>query len=310
MKNKTVLFATPSYEYLANKIYNQEYFEKGELEIKYFPDGERYQRIISDVKAREVVIISGTISDEETLTLYDLACAIAKYDAKKLTIVIPYYGYSTMERAVKEGEVVTAKTRARLLSSIPNAKDGNHFIMLDLHSEGIPFYFEGDATSKHLYTKNVIKKAAKDLAKELNYSDFILASTDAGRAKWVESLANDMGVGAAFVLKRRISGTDTQVTAINADVEAKLVIIYDDMIRTGGSLLNAVQAYKNAKASDIAVISTHGLFPNNAIKKLKDNGLIKKVIVTDTHPNALKYENEFLRVVSISDIVRNELIKK
>jgi len=304
---KILLFSTPEYKYLAQKVYDEQFFEYGEIEVKTFPDGERYQRIISDVKNRNVVIISGTISDKETLTLYDLACAIAKYDAKKLTIVIPYYGYSTMERAVKYGEVVTAKTRARLLSTIPNAKDGNHFIMIDLHSEGIPFYFEGDVTSKHLYAKKVIKKAALNLAKELNYNDFILASTDAGRAKWVESLANDMGVGGAFVLKRRISGTNTQVTAINADVEGKLVIIYDDMIRTGGSLIHAAQAYKNAGADKIAVISTHGLFPNDAVKRLKDSELFIKIIVTDTHPNALKYEGDFLKVVSVGELIRGEL---
>jgi ribose-phosphate pyrophosphokinase len=205
---------------------------------------------------------------------------------------------------------VTAKTRARLLSAIPSAKDGNHVIMIDLHSEGIPFYFEGDITTKHLYAKEFVKKAARDLAKELNYNDFILASTDAGRAKWVESLANDMDVGGAFVLKRRISGSDTQVTAINADVNGKLVIIYDDMIRTGGSLINAAQAYKDAGASDIAVISTHGLLPHGSIEKIQNSGLFKKVIVTNTHPNAVKLESDFLKVISIADIIRNELVLK
>ncbi len=307
--NKILLFSTPKYKYLADKIYNEQFFEYGEIEIKKFPDGERYQRIISEVKDRNVVIISGTISDEETLTLYDLACAIAKYDAKKLTIVVPYYGYSTMERAVKYGEVVTAKTRARLLSAIPNAKDGNHFIMVDLHSEGIPFYFEGDVTSKHLYAKKVIREAALNMAERHGYNDFILASTDAGRAKWVESLANDMGVGGAFVLKRRISGTNTQVTAINADVKGKFVIIYDDMIRTGGSLIHAAQAYKDAGAENIAVISTHGLFPDGAVKKLRDSGLFSEIIVTDTHPNALMYESEFLKTVSVSELIRSELME-
>ena len=307
MKNKTLLFSTPSYNYMADKVFDKTIFEKGELEIKYFPDGERYQRITSDVENRNVVIIAGTISDEEVLTLYDLASAIVKFDAKKLTIVIPYFGYSTMERAIKRGEIVTAKTRARLLSSIPNAKDGNHVIMIDLHSAGIPYYFEGDITTKHLYAKNVVKEAALNLAKELNYSDFILASTDAGRAKWVESLANDMEVSGAFVLKRRISGSNTQVTAINADVKAKLVIIYDDMIRTGGSLINAAQAYKDAGAKEIAVISTHGLLPDESINKIKNSGLFKKVIVTDSHPNAVKLESEFLNIVTVSDIIKREI---
>jgi len=309
MKNKPLLFSTPSYKYLADDIFDNNFLEYGKLEIKKFPDGERYQRILSNVKDRDVIIISGTISDEETLTLYDLACAIVKYDARKLTVIISYYGYSTMERAIKYGEVVTAKTRARLLSAIPNAKDGNHFIMIDLHSEGIPFYFEKDVTTKHLYAKKIIKDLAFELADELGYNEFILASTDAGRAKWVESLANDMGVNGAFVLKRRLSEKNTEITAINADVKGKFVIIYDDMIRTGSTLIKAAKAYKSPGAEEIAVISTHGLFPDNALENLEKTSLTKKIAVTNTHPNALKYESNFLKIKSISKILKEELLQ-
>jgi ribose-phosphate pyrophosphokinase len=91
----------------------------GKVEVKDFPDGERYQRIVSDISDKDVILVAGTISDQDTLELYDLACALVKYGARSLDLVIPYFGYSTMERSVKRGEVVTAKTRARLLSSIP-----------------------------------------------------------------------------------------------------------------------------------------------------------------------------------------------
>ncbi|MFN3491513.1 MAG: ribose-phosphate pyrophosphokinase, partial [Anaerolineales bacterium] len=91
------------------------------------------------------------------------------------------FAYATMERAVRPGEVVTAKTRAALLSAIPPACSGNRIVLLDLHSEGIPHYFEGELTAIHVYGKPIIRA----LARRLGGDDFVLACTDAGRAKWV-----------------------------------------------------------------------------------------------------------------------------
>lgn len=137
--------------------------------------------------------------------------------------------------------------------------------------------------------------------------DFVLASTDAGRAKWVESLANDMGVNAAFVFKRRISGRKTVITSISADVKGKKVVIYDDMIRSGGTLINAARAYKKAGATEISVVATHGLFIENAVQKLKDSTLFNGIAVTDSHPNALKIKDRFVRIKSIAGLVAENI---
>jgi len=300
-----LLFSTQSYLYLQEKLLTLGGFEKGEVEVKVFPDGERYQRILSDVEGRNVILLGGTPTDTDTLEVYDLASAISKYGAKELTVVVPYFGYSTMERAVKKGEVVTAKTRARLLSSIPKTGSKITFMLLDLHTEGLPHYFEGDVQSTHLYCKEVIMEICQEIAG----NDFILACTDAGRAKWVESLANDMNVNAAFVFKRRISGNETVVTGISADVVGKTVIIYDDMIRTGGSLINAAKSYKEAGASKIFAITTHGLFTNNALERIQQSGLFEGVYCTDTHPNTqLEVKNPFLIVKSVAQIIHPKII--
>jgi ribose-phosphate pyrophosphokinase len=293
---KKLLFATESYSYLKNKMLAISDFEDGHLEIKKFPDGERYMRIISE---RHVIILGGTVSDADTLEIYDLASSAVKYGAVSLTIIIPYFGYSTMERAVKYGEVVTAKTRATLFSSIPRTSLGNKVILVDLHTEGIPHYFESGIIPVHLYSKPIITEACR----ELYGDDFVLASTDAGRAKWVESLANDMHVNGAFVYKRRISGDETKVTGISADVKDKNVIIYDDMIRTGGSLVQAARSYKEAGAKDISVITTHGIFVGDGVKKLKDCRIISIVVCTDTHPNAEKVQSDFIKVKTVAELL-------
>src|SRR5260370_37760293 len=122
-----------------------------------------------------------------------------------------------MDRASEGGEAVTAKNRARIFSSIPAAKLGNQILLLDLHSEGIPHYFEGSLHPGHVYGKPVIHALAREIAGR----DFVLGSTDAGRAKWVESLSNELGVPAAFVDKRRRGPESTEVTAVSTKLSGE-----------------------------------------------------------------------------------------
>jgi ribose-phosphate pyrophosphokinase len=287
-----LVYSIASYDALADQLAAATGWERGAVERKRFPDGERYQRVASDPADREVVLVGGTPSDGDTLELYDLACGLVGGGAYRLRVVIPFFGYSTMERAVKGGEVVTAKTRARLLSSIPTASRGNLVFLLDLHVDAIAHYFEGGIRPVHVYGKSIITAAARRLAGD----DFVLACTDAGRAKWVESLANDVGVSAAFVYKRRTSGSSTHVTGVSAQVAGKKVIIYDDMIRTGGSLIQAAEAYRDAGAASIDAIATHGILPGDSADRIKASGLFGRLVVTDSHPRAVALRSEFVEV--------------
>ena len=296
--SRPLLFSISSYNYLKEKLGELTGYESGRVEVDQFPDGERYQRILSKVRQRDVIVIGGTIDDRSTLELYDLACGLVKNGARSLYMLIPYYGYATMERAIMSGEVVTGKTRARLLSSIPPASYGNKVVMLDLHSEGIPHYFEGGIVPVHLYGKELVLKIVREVVK----GPYVMACTDSGRAKWVESLANDLGVEAGFIFKRRVSGVDTSVSAISADVKGKHVVLYDDMIRTGGSLINAAKAYNDAGASGITAIATHGVFPEGAIARIEQSGLFTKIYCSDSHPRSTQTASNMLEVRTIAPI--------
>ena len=329
MAHPKLLFSTRSYAPLAADMLSLGGFVAGSLERKNFPDGEHYMRVLSPLAGRDVVIVGGTTSDSDTLELYDLACGVVDGGAHRLYLLIPYYGYSTMERAVKAGEVVTAKTRARLLSSIPLPGSGAQVVMLDLHVDSIAWYFEGNLRPTHLQGRPLLLDIIRAVAGGSGNSsgggggsaatesaaggegasppsptplDFVLASTDAGRAKIVESLANDLRVPPSFVFKRRLDSGKTEVTAVSAQVAGKHVIIYDDMIRTGGSLIGAAAAYKDAGAARISVVATHGVFAGGALEKLRGCGLIDVVAVTDSHPAARAAAGGFVRVSSVAGL--------
>jgi ribose-phosphate pyrophosphokinase len=299
-----LVFSTSPYDYLGEAIAKHGSWERGTVVRQTFPDGEHYLRFESDPSDRDVILVGGTVDDASTLELYDLACGLVSDGAYRLRLVIPFFGYSTMERSVRTGEIVTAKTRARMFSSIPMASRGTQVFLLDLHVASIAHYFEGGIRPIHVYGKSLVIAAAHRLAG----NDFVLASTDAGRAKWVESLAKDLAVDAAFVYKRRTSGSETEVTGVSANVAGKRVVIYDDMIRTGGSLIAAAQVYKDNGAVAIDAIATHGVFPADSLQRIHDTGLFGQVVTTDSHPRAVALVSNFLQVDSTAKLLTEHLI--
>jgi len=310
---KKLIFTTKAYEGHLNDLMcldlASSLFERGNIKRKDFADGEHYCQFdvsTTPITNRDVVIIGGTYTDEATMDIYDMACTLGDLGAHRLFIVMPYFGYSTMERAVKDGEIVKAKNRARLFSSIPIPGSGAKVILFDLHAECIANYFEGNMKAEHVQGDEMLIMMITTLVET---TDYVLASTDAGRAKKVELLANKLHVQPSFVFKRRLDSGSTEVTATSAGVDGKHVIIYDDMIRTGGSLINAAKAYKDAGATRISVVSTHGVFALDAVQKLKDCGLIDVVYVTDSHPNALANESEFIRVFKIATVLADKIAK-
>lgn len=305
-----IVFHTDEYKDLAMDVLSKmDYTFKGEIETRTFPDGESYHRIkdLDSLKGQDVVLIGGLTSDKAILDVYNVASTMAAHQIRSLHLVIPYMNYSTMERAVKPGEVVKAKNLARMFSGIPQASRGNFIYFIDLHSEGIPHYFEGPTHVVHLYAKKEVREMISDIIGKGDKEDFVLASTDAGRAKWVESLANDYGLQAAFVLKRRDTH-GTEVTAINADVKGKDVILYDDMIRSGGSIINAANAYKAAGANKIYACCTHGIFCDSGLEKLKGSGVIERVYMTNTHSTCSQnLDFGFTNLVSVAELIANGL---
>lgn len=296
-----LLFTIPSYAYMEPRFLAAGAFERGEIERKTFPDGERYIRIATEIEGRDVVLLGGTPTDLDALEVYDLGYAISRAGARSMSMVIPYFGYATMERAVRPGEVVTAKTRARLISSIPSCEAGTRVFLFDLHTDGIAYYFDDTHVTHHIYGATVITAAIK---RRMGDRPFVLGATDAGRAKWVQSLAQGLGVEPAFVYKRRDADQGTlSVTGINADVRGREVMIYDDMIRTGSSLLQAGRAYLAAGATAVHAIASHLVLPAESLDKLTSSGVFKSISGTDSHPGCLKLAGDPEAVTSVAGLL-------
>lgn len=303
MAAPTLLFATQPYAPLQRLICSDR-VQEGHVHRDHFPDGERYLRVQSPVAGRRVAVLGGTIDDAATLELFDLAGAMVLEGAHALTLLIPYYGYSTMERQTRPGEVVTAKLRAHLLSSIPRPAGGLQIVLVDLHAPGLPYYFEGDIRPVHVFPTALLCEAIRTCA---DGEPYVVGAVDAGAAKRVQHLANKLGVQAGFVFKRRHSGDRVSFTALAADVVGRKVVLCDDMVRTGGSLVQAARAYLEAGATSVAAVATHGVLPDGAVARLRDSGLLECLIVTDTHPNAVPQRSDFVRVVTIAGLLERWL---
>ncbi len=301
------LLSSAPYTYLKQNMLRTGRFDNIEIENKTFPDGEHYWRIINpeQISGKPAVYICGTTDDAAIFEAYNMCCTLVREGCSELHLVIPYFGYSTKERAVKGGEAVTAKNIARLFSTIPVSPQGNHIYMVDLHSLGTQYYFEQNIHPVHLTTEPVIDRMIADIRHECG--DVVLASADMGRAKWIEKMSNRLGIGGAYIMKKRLSGTETVVEALNADVNGCHVIIFDDMIRSGGSIINAARAYKSIGAKDIYVACVHGVLVDGAVEKLKASGVIKGVYCTNTHIRTQQIQDDFVKVYDMSEVILSGL---
>jgi ribose-phosphate pyrophosphokinase len=251
-----------------------------------WPNGESYDSFQTDPQNRDVIIVGALHTDAALMQMFELAYAVQKYGCRSLNLVVPFFGYGTMERAnpQKGFEVVKAKTRARILSAIPAATCGNNLFVMDLHTD-MTHYFEGALRCHHLYSKDLLFSHLDTLLAN-SPKPYVLASPDAGRAKWVESLAKDLGWPAAIALKDRVSGSEVTNLAVTPIPDGCTIVLFDDMIRSGSTLKAAAKAFTNAGAAAVIAIASHGDFCGNAPADLMLRG-ISQVLTSNSHPKTV-----------------------
>ena len=281
-------------------IPNSEDLAKGVSEImnipyivispKNFQNGEKYYRIpIKDYDTlmnTNVILIASITNDDDLLSIQRLGTYFSSRCAS-IRFVIPYLGYSTMEREVKPGEVITAYTNTLILDSIPSAmKVKNIFLLFDLHCTTIKNFFRNSIAFEVYYNKLLID-AVRDRIHELGESESIIfGSADLGRPLWVESFAKHFGTDIAFINKHRVFESITTDDTPIGNVKGSHVIIYDDMLRSGTTILQAIDTYINNGAKSVDIVISHcGVIDEETLLKFINHEHVKNVITTNSHPN-------------------------
>jgi len=239
-----------------------------EMISKRFPDNEMYIQIIDKIAGEHVVIVQTTYPDPNIVELFLLQNAVEEANAKKITVVIPYFGYARQDTKFKEGEPISAKAIANLVSL-----SADKVITVDPHKEHILDFFSTSAVSC---------SAVPELSKYLKQKniDMVLAP-DKGALERAKQAAKIIGCDFDYMEKTRIDGTTIKIKPKNLDAKNKNVAIIDDIISTGGTMAKSIKELKKFGAKKVFVSCTHGLFAGDAIKKLTSAGC-DEIISTDT----------------------------
>lgn len=254
----------------------------GEIVRRVFGGGEKYYRIGVEKKTgllgRDVVFVGSAHTDDDLEELYRIGRALVGYGARRIIFVIPFLGYSTMDRAASPGEVVTAKTVACKLSAIPSGDMRNTFLMMDLHVSGLVHYFEGNCLRFELSSEDILLETIK----KMNYADnFVVGTGDLGRPKLVKIFAKKLGTNFVLVDKDR-EFEKVVANGVIGDVQGKLVFIYDDMTRSGDTLVEAATVCRKAGAVAVGAVLNHLALNNEGVARKLSSSLFG-VISTNTH---------------------------
>ena len=225
-----------------------------------FPDGECYTRIDEESLDDDVAIIQNTYPDGNLVEMFLLQDAVKRAGARSVTIVVPYFGYARQDRVFKNGEPESAKVMCKLL-----AMGCDRVITVDLHKEAVLEFF--DRPYKDLKAANAMGDYFKGKGIDMVFSPDIGA---AGRAKMV---GERMGVPYDHLEKKRLSGTEVVIQPAKSDVKGKSILIVDDMISTGGTIRTATTQLKAAGAKSVTVACTHGVYVNDALKKMDESDI-------------------------------------
>ena len=290
---ETVLVATSSSEELATKVAQQMGLPLTPLIKKTFADGETYHAFPKAVAGKDLVIIGATHADSSYLELLDLIQGGRYWNAATINVVIPFLGYSTMERVKPfSHEIPKGITRTRLI--FQTTPDFVAFV--DLHSEAVLHSHDGSIHTYHIWTDKLVmeKIRASGLA------DFVLVSPDYGFSKRVARLARLLDCPQTAADKDRFDTDKTIVGQISSVVRGKTAIICDDMIRTGGSIAQTAERCLEAGAKDVMVLATHLVLAPGAREKLAASP-IKKIIGSDSYPG--RRSDDFLDIYSLAPLL-------
>jgi ribose-phosphate pyrophosphokinase len=278
---------------LSEKICRKLGTELAKAKISRFSDGEVRIQLEENVRGKDVFLIQSTCPpvNENLMELLVMLDAARRASAQRITAVIPYFGYARQDRKDRPRVPITAKLAANILAS----SGANRVLTLDLHAGQIQGFF--DIPLDHLYAINVFF----EYFKQNKIEDLVIVSPDVGGIKMARAYAKRFSADLAIVDKRRKSPESTEVMHILGDVKGKNVLLVDDIIATGSSLVNGAAALKKEGAKNIFAAISHGILSNHAVDKIKGSR-IDSLVITDSIPLPEEKKQEKIKVVSLDNL--------
>eukprot|EP01098_Paradermamoeba_levis_P008900 TRINITY_DN3673_c0_g1_i1.p1 TRINITY_DN3673_c0_g1~~TRINITY_DN3673_c0_g1_i1.p1 ORF type:complete len:333 (-),score=111.51 TRINITY_DN3673_c0_g1_i1:88-1086(-) len=251
-----------------------------DCDISKFADGEINIHIKNNIRGSDVFILQPTCPPDVNGHIMELLLLIHTLklaSAKRISVIMPYYGYARQDRKVKPRTPISASAIAQLIEAM-----GPHRVVtVDLHCGQIQGFFH-DTPVDNLFSDNVFISYIQQ--KNIPPNDLVIVSPDAGGVAKARRIADRIGAfSVVTILKRRVAANKVDSMQIVGEVNGKIAIIIDDMIDTGGTLCKAAQVLKDAGALQVVACATHGLFSADALDRI-NNSVLEEVCVTDTIP--------------------------
>jgi ribose-phosphate pyrophosphokinase len=272
----TMLFTGNANRALAKEIASNLGVELGKATVGRFSDGEVTVELLQNVRARDAFIVQSTCAptNDNLMELLIMVDALKRASARRITAVIPYFGYARQDRRPRSTRVpISAKVVANLLETVGVER----LLTMDLHADQIQGFF--DIPVDNIYASPVL---LSDL-KSKNHSDLIVVSPDVGGVVRARALAKQLGCDLAIIDKRRSAANESEVMHVIGEIDGRNCVIIDDMIDTAGTLVKAAEVLKERGAKSVYAYCTHAVFSGPAIDRIKASAL-DEVVITNTIP--------------------------
>ena len=268
----------------------------GQAEVVDFPDGETWVKINDNIRGHDVFLIQSTNPPARNIMeLLIMIDAARRASPRRLTVVLPYFGYARQDRKDQPRVPITAKLMANLITTAGT----DRLLTMDLHSAQIQGFF--DIPFDHLFASPVFV----DHAKSRFHRDLVVVAPDIGSVKMARAYATRLDAPLALIDKRRMSGDEVEVMNVIGEVDGRNVVIFDDIISTGGTLMRAARALKERGAKEIMACITHAVFADQVFEKLERSD-ITSLTVTNTiwhDPKAIAARTKKVEILSVARIL-------
>lgn len=296
------LFCGNSNPQLAQAICQYLHIPLGKASVKRFADQEVFVEIQENVRGEDVFVLQSTScpTNDHMMELLIMMDALRRASARRITAVIPYFGYARQDRKPGPRTPISAKLVANLITEA----GANRVLTLDLHAGQIQGFF--DIPTDNLFAIPII---AADVKKSYDLKQLIVVSPDVGGVVRARALAKRLDCLLAIVDKRRERPGESEVMNIIGDVKGKDCLLLDDIVDSGGTLCNAAEALLKQGAKTVTAYCTHGVLSGKAVERIQQSKLDKMVITDSIMPTKEVKEARNFYILSVADLLGEAILR-